>query len=143
MSLLTRKTADAPAGKGLLTDYMAQPSVAPVVSASNPTLGVSTLIVDIAGNGIASAESFGSQTVTATTQLVGIASAEVFGRPAVGDNISAVGIASAEAFGLPIVSVVPSETTRTQGGGRPNVWYLRRKRKDEEEAMLISMMSML
>lgn len=79
----------------------------------------------ISPTGLASAEAFGSDTVTpgpVTVSVTGIASAEVFGTAAVGSLIAPAGIASAEAFGSDTitpgpVTISPSGLTSAEAFG--------------------------
>ena len=73
MSLLTRKILDAPTKNGLLLDYLAQPSVAPVLSTQpNATLGLPPAITGTASF-VQSGEAIngvGQETYTSTAVFV-------------------------------------------------------------------------
>lgn len=76
--------------------------IAPTGIASAEAFGSATITLYITPSGIASAEAFGSATITIDITPSGIASAEAFGTAVVVPillNITPLGIVSAEAFG--------------------------------------------
>lgn len=86
-------------------------AVAPSGIASAEAFGTATVSLFILPGGIASGEAFGSATVTQTggTQTIvpsGIASGEAFGTAAVSRTVAPSGVASAEAFGTPRIDLV-------------------------------------
>lgn len=92
-------------------------TVSPTAIASAEAFGSPTVTpgpVTVSPTGIASAEAFGTPTVSQDAQTIepsGIASAEAFGSPTVTPGpvtVSPAGIASGEAFGTPTVSAAGS-----------------------------------
>lgn len=74
--------------------------------ASAEAFGTPTITVGISPSGITSGEAVGTQAVQAhLTNISGIASVEAVGTPTVGGSITPAGIASSEAFGTPTITV--------------------------------------
>lgn len=86
--------------------------------------------IDLSGNGIATAEAFGTTKLNQNINAQGIASAEVFGDAKLNLNIQPSGIISEEAFGIATLSIIQEEV---RGGRRVYDFELEKRRRIEKQ----------